>query len=319
TFIGAYVYALTAIALREMGQISNDAATVSFFVTFLVLMAVVLSLIRWIFHLQTLGSLLNIARQIEVATKDEVAARMEAPCMGGHKLEDKAQIPVGALPVTAQISGYITRIWAGDLNNLASDLGTRIYVPLSVGSFVTAGTPLAFVAMDRKPQKVVDGWEDRLRKQIPLKDVRSFAQDPRFGMLVMAEIAQKALSPGINDPGSAVDVIHRQARLLMGFEKEVPKDKPPFPRVYLPEIPCEEMLEDAFEAIARDGRDTVEVQIELQKALAQLAHHPSANMCTAAKAMAQRFEQQALDVLTYTYDKDRLRRVCKGQEQHGDI
>jgi hypothetical protein len=45
-------------------------------------------------------------------------------------------------------------------------------------------------------------------------DVRSFDQDPRFGAVVLTEIASRALSPGMNDPGTAIDVIGRAVRLL---------------------------------------------------------------------------------------------------------
>ena len=44
---------------------------------------------------------------------------------------------------------------------------------------------------------------------------RTFDQDPRFGLCVLAEIASRALSPAVNDPGTAIDVIGRAVRLLV--------------------------------------------------------------------------------------------------------
>lgn len=39
-----------------------------------------------------------------------------------------------------------------------------------------------------------------LLETIIVSDARSFAQDPRFCLSVMAEIACRALSPAVNDP-----------------------------------------------------------------------------------------------------------------------
>ena len=67
-FIGAYVYALVAIILRETGVYIDDRAMVLFWVTVLVLAYVVWSLIRCVLHLQTLCSLVHITRQVENIT-----------------------------------------------------------------------------------------------------------------------------------------------------------------------------------------------------------------------------------------------------------
>jgi uncharacterized membrane protein len=50
-----------------------------------------------------------------------------------------------------------------------------------------------------------------------LSRMRSFAQDPRFCLSVMAEIACRALSPAVNDPGTAIDVIGRGVRILSAY------------------------------------------------------------------------------------------------------
>ena len=59
--------------------------------------------------------------------------------------------------------------------------------------------------------------EERLtayRDAFTLEADRIFDQDPRYGLIVLGEIAGKALSSGINDPGAAIQVIGAGARLL---------------------------------------------------------------------------------------------------------
>ncbi len=51
-FIGAYVYALTGNILREMAIFTDDRAFLLFVMTVLVLIYVVVSMVRWVLHLQ---------------------------------------------------------------------------------------------------------------------------------------------------------------------------------------------------------------------------------------------------------------------------
>ena len=68
-FIGAYVYALIAIILRELGVFDDKRSFVLFVMTVIVLTVIVFSLIRWVLHLQTFGSLIDTSRQVEDQTR----------------------------------------------------------------------------------------------------------------------------------------------------------------------------------------------------------------------------------------------------------
>jgi hypothetical protein len=61
--------------------------------------------------------------------------------------------------------------------------------------------PLAWTTWQPKEDE-----ETRLSSAFLVGPDRSFKQDPRFGMIVLSEIASRALSPGVNDPGTAIDV-----------------------------------------------------------------------------------------------------------------
>ncbi len=78
-FIGAYVYALVAITLRELGVFDDESAFVLFVMTVLVLGVIVLYLIRWVLHLQGFGSLIDTTRQIEKVTRYQFRDRLDNP------------------------------------------------------------------------------------------------------------------------------------------------------------------------------------------------------------------------------------------------
>jgi uncharacterized membrane protein len=84
--------------------------------------------------------------------------------------------------------------------------GTIALVP-QVGDFVAEGQPL-FLVRGRR----ID--ERRLRRAVVFGDERTLEQDPRFGLRLLVDIAIRALSPGINDPTTAVQILDRLDFLL---------------------------------------------------------------------------------------------------------
>ncbi|TKA95406.1 DUF2254 domain-containing protein, partial [Cereibacter changlensis] len=102
---------------------------------------------------------------------------------------------------------------------------------------------------------------------------RTMDQDPRFGLVVLSEVAQRALSPAVNDPGTAIDVIGRQTRLLSFWGEawqEAERTEPDYPRVRVPALVYHDLFEDAFNLIARDGAGQVDVMLRLVKGLQAL-------------------------------------------------
>ena len=105
----------------------------------------------------------------------------------------------------------------------------------------------------------------------------------------MSEIAQRALSPGLNDPRTAVDIVRRLSRLLDGWVEEVGLSGDPVAqRVRIRPIPSDAVLREAFDFIARDGAAFVEVQTEIQSALARLAAKGTPTVAAAARRVSER-------------------------------
>jgi uncharacterized membrane protein len=158
--------------------------------------------------------------------------------------------------------------------------------------------PGAFVDPSRPVARVVGiGGEqtDAVRAAFTIGAARSFDQDPRFGLAVLAEIASRALSPAVNDPGTAIDVIGRAVRVLSVWGRCEPAARTDVecPRVMVPPLRLGDLFDDVFSPIARDGAGLVEVQLRLQKALLALAHvdarfaEQAARLARAALARAE--------------------------------
>ena len=314
-FIGAYVYALIAIIMRELGVFDDKRAFVLFVTTVLVLVLIVFYLIRWVLHLQSFGSLIDTSRQVEDETRQMFRERLANPCLGANALTDP--IPDSAEVINSDESGYIRLIHPEALNAVAKNHGVNIYLLRNIGSFVFINEPL--VKIDRIGDPADDEHDDDslhagIKSSIILGDVRSFDQDPRFGLIVMGEVASKALSPGVNDPGTAIDVIHRIGRILTDYEDEVARDREDvLANIFVEPLDPADLIQDAFGALARDGMTVVEVQQRLQATLGGLMHHPDKGLCKAARDAAEKHLARALSVIVFGPDRDQL--ISSASEQ----
>ncbi len=104
----------------------------------------------------------------------------------------------------------IQAIDVGTLVHLAKMSGGIIEMLAAVGDTVVELTPLLYVAGAREPIA-----EAKLMKAIRLGRERTFAQDPKYALRLLVDIAIRALSPAINDPTTAVQALDQIEDLLL--------------------------------------------------------------------------------------------------------
>lgn len=103
--------------------------------------------------------------------------------------------------------GVIVAIDPRGLVRRAQAAGATIAMVPRVGDFVVDGAPLFVVRDGRIPER-------RLLAAVAWGDERTIEQDPLFGFRVLVDIAIKALSPAVNDPTTAVQILDRLEELL---------------------------------------------------------------------------------------------------------
>jgi uncharacterized membrane protein len=146
-------------------------------------------------------------------------------------------------------------------------------------------------------------------------DDRTFEEDPRFGLVTLAEIAARALSPAVNDPGTAIDITGTLVRLFARWVAPVEEAPARFDRVLVPELSLMDMFDDAFTAIARDGAGTVEVGIRLQKALFALASMGDERLRQAAARHAALAVARADQALKLPEERQRIQALASAVGQ----
>ncbi len=210
-FIGAFVYALIVLrsvrAADEMAPATADATATALpgFVPQLSLLVayalMALCVAVLVFFLNHIPSSIRINKVLEGIGRRLLNAIHET-----YPVENEfsdATPPKGGESLTARATGYVQLIDFADLRKIARDCGGTFSLRVRTGDFVHSHLPL--IDIDGCPP---DKVEDRVRDCFTLGATRTPEQDPQFLIDELVEIGLRALSPGINDPFTAITALH---------------------------------------------------------------------------------------------------------------
>jgi uncharacterized membrane protein len=308
TFIGSFLYSLVGIIALSSHVYGNTGRIILFMVTLLVVMIIVITILRWIEHLSKLGRLGETTDQLEKATTRAIKERLDYPYLNAKSL-DLANLPsYKNNQVFHTEIGYIQHVDIQALNVCAQSFAAEVALLVLPGEFIHLNSVIA--CTDTKDDELTQ----RIRSVFTIANERSFDQDPGFGVVVLSEIASRALSPAVNDPGTALDIINRSIRILSTLAHYVPSeivdtDSVVYSNVLVPELPLNQLFSDMYLPIARDGAAIFEVQESLQQAfLALRAINNSAfnKQLTELSDMANQFAQSGLVLDTHKQIIDNL-------------
>ncbi|MGH3826002.1 MAG: DUF2254 family protein [Pseudonocardiaceae bacterium] len=144
-----------------------------------------------------------------------------------------------------------------------------------MGDFVPAGAPLARLHPDGSDRQIDGEAPDWLWDHIALAEERTTEQDLAFGFRQLVDIAERALSPAVNDPTTAcqvVDTLHDLLRRLA--TRPLPSgwlaDDAGQVRLLVPQYAFADYLRVVLEEIWRYGSDAAQVPQRLVSMLDDL-------------------------------------------------
>ncbi len=212
TFIGTFVFSLTVLrtvrAEDEQPADAADAAAtalpgfvpqLSLLVAFILM---VISVAVLVYFLNHVPSGIRIAKVIEgIGSRLMRAVKKTYPEEGNDDGPDNRR---RGKPLLAHKPGYVQLIDFSDLEELARKHECQVTLTVRTGDFVHQGLPLLEVSGG----ECTDGCRNDLRSCFTLGFARTPEQDPQFLIDELVEIGLRALSPGINDPFTAVTALH---------------------------------------------------------------------------------------------------------------
>lgn len=263
TFVGSFVFALVGIIALSTGYYTEQGRTILFFGTLVVIALIVVTLLRWIGHLARFGRMADVIDRVEDAATRTLVAYAKHPTLGARELR---AVPAGASPVTAVDGEYILGVDVARLDALAEKHGCDLFVTAIPGTIADRRHPLVHVR-----GRLTDDLETGIRSAFVFGRHRDYDQDPRLGVIALAEIGSRALSPSTNDPGTAIEVIAALQRVFIAaLTSRAQNGSVDHGHVWVARPRIDELVTDAFRPLARDGAGFVEVQMRLQKCLVAL-------------------------------------------------
>lgn len=311
TFIGVFLFSVVGLIALSTGIYGDSGRLVLFGVTIVVIVVIVVTLLRWIDQLSRLGRVAETIDRVEQAARQALRERAEAPTLHAAAWEPP---PEDAMAVCSDRIGYIAHVDLAAVQSLAESHGLRVWIDACTGHFTTPNQPLARVS-----PPVAGAVLQPLIDAFVITDQRDFTHDPRFGLIVLTEVAQRALSPAVNDPGTAIDVIGTVTRLLCEWAQAARHAggdghrAPPAARhslVHVRALDPRDLLEDVYAPLARDGAGMLEVHVRLHKSLATLAAQNNPALRKAAHIQAERALQLAAPQLLLADDRQRLEAIA---------
>ena len=284
TFVGSFLYSIVSIILLNTKLYNERGEVVLFLTTIVVTALIVITILVWINHLSGLGRVGETANRVEDKAYAALMTFVNDPWLGANPLATLARVPERAKAFLTPTIGYIQHVDVKAIHNWAQAHDCKVFIVVRAGVFIEPGRPLLWIDGELPDNT------DSLAKAFTIEDFRSFDQDPRFGLLVLAEIASKALSPAVNDPGTAIEIIGRGMRVLSNWQlPDSSTTKVRYPRIWQLGLALDDLFDDFFTPIARDGAALVEIHIRLQKSFIALA-----KMNPQLRIQARRHSEDAL-------------------------
>jgi len=224
TFLGTFAFSIVVLRTIRSGdeQGASFVPQLAVTVALLLMLASLSALVYFIHHLTQSIRVEEIMRKVEGDTLDCIERNAADGDGDGGEFEpdDLPEPPPHALELQVQGSGRLQAVKPRVLMRLATERDLVIRVRPTVGESLTEGTVLAWIWSpndDQRPDE--DGaLRDGFREGLRVGNERTLQQDVAFGVRQLVDIAVRSMSPGINDPATAVTAIGHVSAVLAGLQ-----------------------------------------------------------------------------------------------------
>lgn len=275
-FIGTFTFCLCV--LRIVGGPTGDfipriSVTSAFLLTGLSIGALVYFIHHAAALIQAQAIIARIGRELDSALQPLYPAEVGESPADAHKQQLPADFALRAVSFEARRSDYVEAVDGDGLMEIAERSDLSIELVHRPGDFVVEGE---VIARAYPPERVTDDVRDAIVAAFVFGPERTQTQDPEFVLNELVEIATRALSPGINDPATAVLCVDRLgAALAVVASRPIPSSRrygrDGRLRMVAKHYGFAGLVAAAFNPIRQYGRESVPVTIRLLEAIQRVA------------------------------------------------
>lgn len=209
-FIGGFVYCLVSLNFMKAGQDQRLVIAGTIGVIYAIWGA-----IYFVIFVQNVLSGMNYTNLLEdIATKTDKLIDKEVNEREFDLLEKK-EWTMKKKRLAAPESGYLEIIDIDKIKKLLEDEDIVFTIEASKGDFVVQKETLGYFSKDCLDDETIE----KIQKQFIFSERRIAEEDYKEGIRKIVEIATRALSPGTNDPNTAIHCIKKLSILFSHLAK----------------------------------------------------------------------------------------------------
>lgn len=209
-FIGGFVYCLVSLNFMKAGEDQRLVIAGTIGVIYAIWGAV-----YFVIFVQNVLSGINYANLLEdIADKTDKLIEKELEDRD-FELLDKEEWTMKDKRLAAHESGYLEIIDIDKIKKLIEDEDIVFTIEVAKGDFVAQNETLGYFSQDSLDDKTLE----KIQKQFIFSERRIAEEDYKEGIRKIVEIATRALSPGTNDPNTAIHCIRKLSILLSHLAK----------------------------------------------------------------------------------------------------
>ena len=207
-FLATFSYALQVLRSVRTQDEGSFTPHLALSVGVLLAFVCVAMLVYFVDHM---ANRINVDTVVELVSEDVTAAIAGLTSDKPTVEPPPAAFWQHAVAITDPRSGYLQQLDANGLADWAAEHGTAIRLLVRRGDFVFPGAPIAVMSV------AVEGADAAIRNATALSATRGSAGDAEHAVRQLVEVAVRALSPGTNDPNTAMSVLDRLGAMLCGL------------------------------------------------------------------------------------------------------
>lgn len=268
-YVGTFIYNLILLMNLQTGEDDNKSlAVIAVAGAFFLAITCLILLIFYIHHvtqsIQSTGIIGSIAKETVHSLRNISSDRREKSTSCDSPIKTyKHDIKI----ISSRV-GYIEFI---DWNRLTEKISSKkwnIYLHVKTGNFIQKNEELMTFNSD---EDIDSSSKELLQEMFRICSDRTYSQDFEYGIQKLKDMGLRALSPGINDPSTAIEVINALTVIFSEYQKH-----PDFNKTvridadrslsFLP-VYMNDLLKENFDHLSNFSSDHPNVKSSLRKNL----------------------------------------------------
>lgn len=209
-FLGGFIYCLSSLLFMRSSE--DEFLVVSATVALIYAIGAVIAFTRFVYSSSQYVQLEKLIHRLYTEAEkvyDDYIERFD-------EFETIKHLPDNEYMYTYTIkskrNAYIEHIDFDRLTSVAQNNNAFSEVLIRVGTFVSEGEPVVSVRTNKKNDDI-EKITNQINSSFSFEEEKTAMYDPDFARTKLSEVALRAVSPGINDPNTAIHILRYKALL----------------------------------------------------------------------------------------------------------